>query len=298
MTVLVWVRNSLLQRPGLAPRSSPAAAQPSQGRPGKQISDMMMLRSALLSAVLTTAAAATRWHELAGYSFEAYEREFGRTYSDSERDERRTIVEQNLRDARLHNADPGQTWKRGVNHFTDRTESELAAMKGLDRQLLFRPPGNESGAQPVPTNLLDGSIRLADLPTSVDWREHGVVTPVKNQGGCGSCWTFASTETIESHYAINHPGMLEELSEQFILDCTPNPHECGGTGGCAGGTAELAYGRLSELDGIPSEWTYPYISGTGNAGKCHGLPLPAQHPHTGIVMNAANVRSPATNTSR
>eukprot|EP01043_Picozoa_sp_COSAG02_P005877 COSAG02_NODE_162_length_32474_cov_13.222511_13_plen_384_part_00 len=251
----------------------------------------MMLRGVLFSAVLAGVATATttRWHELESYSFEDYEREFDRHYeSEAERDQRRQIVEQNLRDARLHNADPGQTWKRGVNHFTDRTENELAVMKGLDRELLFRP-GTESAAHPVPQHLLDDSIRMGDLPTSVDWREKGVVTPVKNQGGCGSCWTFASTETLESHYAIKHQGMLEELSEQFVLDCTPNPHECGGTGGCAGGTAELAYGRLSELSGIPSEWTYPYISGTGKAGQCHGLPLPPQRPHTGVVMNAANV---------
>lgn len=56
-----------------------------------------------------------------------------------------------------------------------------------------------------------------------------------------------------------HRGFLEELSEQFILDCTPNPKSCGGTGGCMGGTGELAYNRLKELNGIPSEWTYPYI---------------------------------------
>eukprot|EP01047_Picozoa_sp_COSAG01_P047950 COSAG01_NODE_4628_length_4864_cov_36.015530_2_plen_230_part_00 len=62
-----------------------------------------------------------------------------------------------------------------------------------------------------------------------------------------------------------------------------------GTGGCAGGTAELAYGRLADLTGIPSEWTYPYTSGTGQAGTCHGLPLPYQRPHTGMVMGAANV---------
>ena len=62
------------------------------------------------------------------------------------------------------------------------------------------------------------------LPESLDWRDQNVVTPVKNQGECGSCWTFASTETLESHWAIAHGShMLKELSEQFVLDCTPNP---------------------------------------------------------------------------
>lgn len=169
-------------------------------------------------------------------------------------------------------------------------------MKGLDKRMLF----DRDTADPVP-------VPTTPHPTELDWRAKGVVTPVKNQGECGSCWTFASTETIvtflilrapatatvtnylqtscylfflsaqESHAAIA-TGRLEELSEQFILDCTPNPKQCGGTGGCAGGTAELAYARLKTLGGIPSEWTYPYTSGTGVAGRCHGLPLVPQHP--------------------
>jgi cathepsin L len=99
-----------------------------------------------------------------------------------------------------------------------------------------------------------------------------------------------SAETIESHWYLK-TGELQELSEQFILDCTPNPHACGGTGGCSGGTAALAYARLKALGGIPSEWTYPYMSILGKNGTCHGLPLPAaiESPHSGKVGKAANV---------
>lgn len=56
-----------------------------------------------------------------------------------------------------------------------------------------------------------------------------------------------------------------------------------------GGTADLAYTRLAQLGGLPSEWSYPYTSGTGVAGKCHGLPLAPEQPHTGAVLAAANV---------
>ena len=84
---------------------------------------------------------------------------------------------------------------------------------------------------------------------------------------------------MESHWAIK-TGMLMELSEQFILDCTPNPEECGGTGGCGGGTAELAYAKLAELGAIPTEWEYPYVSILGNASTCHGLPLAVESPHS------------------
>ena len=81
----------------------------------------------------------------------------------------------------------------------------------------------------------------------------------------------------------------QELSEQFILDCTPNPNSCGGHGGCQGGTAALAYDRLKAIGGMPSEWTYPYISGTGNASTCHGLPLPPASPHHGGPMASATI---------
>ena len=110
-----------------------------------------------------------------------------------------------------------------------------------------------------------------------------------NLFGTGSCWAFASTETLESTWALK-TGILQELSEQFVLDCTPNPHSCGGTGGCGGGTAALVYNQLQKYGGIPSEWTYPYISGSaGAAGKCHGLPLKPLTPHSGEPMQSANV---------
>merc|ERR1712151_482293 len=67
-------------------------------------------------------------------------------------------------------------------------------------------------------------------PISVDWRTRNKVTPVKNQGGCGSCWAFAATETMESHYAIAS-GKLLTLAPQAYVNCVKNPHECGGTGG-------------------------------------------------------------------
>jgi cathepsin L len=105
------------------------------------------------------------------------------------------------------------------------------------------------------------------LPSSWDWRDHGVVSSVKDQGQCGSCWTFAAAETVESHMAIK-TGRLTDLSEQQILDCTPNPQHCGGTGGCQGGIAELAYAQIMVNGGLSSEWTYPYISYSGQNYNC------------------------------
>jgi len=102
----------------------------------------------------------------------------------------------------------------------------------------------------------------------MDWRtKPGVLTAVKNQGMCGSCWTFAAVETIESHYALA-TGYLQDLSEQQIASCAANPKHCGGTGGCEGGTAQIAFQHVIESGGLSSEWTYPYLSYKGDDKQC------------------------------
>jgi len=68
---------------------------------------------------------------------------------------------------------------------------------------------------------------IAALPDHVDWRTKGVVSPVKDQGHCGSCWAFSSVAAIESHAAINS-GSLKTLSTQQLVSCMANPYECGG----------------------------------------------------------------------
>jgi cathepsin L len=238
-----------------------------------------------VTALLSTAGARTLWSQLGAYSFEQYVAEFEKDYSPAEKVTREKIFDERLAVIRAHNDDAVQTWKRGVNPLTDRTAAELAELKGLDKAMLHSGKAGLSAQQPRAME------SIKDLPASIDWRSHNgasAVTPVKNQGACGSCWSFASAETLESHWFLK-TGQMQELSEQFILDCTPNPGHCGGDGGCAGGTAKLAYDRLAVLGGCPGEYTYPYVSGTGVAGTCHGLPLPPPAPHSGKPMKAANV---------
>jgi len=209
-----------------------------------------------------------RWHELEDYSFEEYSRDFNRVYDRSEGSLRRVIFEARLAEIKEHNSNPHHTWKKGVNHFTDQTDQELSSLRGYDKHLGFSQKSKRV-AQPSSLEHL-ASISLGDLPTHVDWREKGVVTPVKDQGRCGSCWTFGAAQGLESHYAIKQ-GLLVELSEQMILDCVPNPQGCGGTGGCSGGTVELVYDTLINKGwkGLPSEWTYPYRSHFGQPFSCN-----------------------------
>merc|ERR1711912_159093 len=99
-------------------------------------------------------------------------------------------------------------------------------------------------------------LKTGANPDSIDWRKKGAVTKVKNQGGCGSCWAFSATESVESHYQIAS-GNLVELAPQTYVNCVKNPQDCGGTGGCEGATMELAF-NLTITDGIASEKDLPY----------------------------------------
>lgn len=108
---------------------------------------------------------------------------------------------------------------------------------------------------------------IKDLPESVDWRDKGAITPVKNQGQCGSCWAFATTEMIESYAAIAS-GELPVLSSQQVTSCTPNTMSCGGTGGCMGSIPQLGYTYI-QLFGHSTEEDYPYTSGSSSqTGSC------------------------------
>ena len=110
------------------------------------------------------------------------------------------------------------------------------------------------------------------LPDAWDWRDHGVVSAAKDQGRCGSCWAFASAEAMESHWALAS-GHLEDLSIQQILDCTPNPQHCGGTGGCHGSIPQLAFAQIDEQGGLAGEWSYGYTSYSGkDAPECAFAP--------------------------
>ena len=97
---------------------------------------------------------------------------------------------------------------------------------------------------------------LAGGAASQDWRAHGAVTPVKNEGECDASWAFAVTGLVEGDNAIR-AGTLRNLSEQELLDCTGSPS------GCGGGSPIDALRTLIAKGGLPSESSYPYTARTG-----------------------------------
>lgn len=98
---------------------------------------------------------------------------------------------------------------------------------------------------------------LTTLPDSVDWRLRGMVSPIKNQGRCGSCWAFAAAGALESAWAIRKKR-LADISTQQMVDCDKISH------GCNGGRMDLAYSYLID-NGVVLEENYPY---QGVDGAC------------------------------
>merc|ERR1712113_1284410 len=146
---------------------------------------------------------------------------------------------------------PAKTFFMTVNEFADWTNSEFRS-----KRMGGRPDVKEFVGEFEATS-------TEGLPDAGDWREKdGVMTPVKNQGGCGSCWAFSAVETLESHLAIATGQASPKLSPQQIVSCSPNPQHCGGTGGCDGSTQPLAF-AYTKTAGITTESNYPYAGRTG-----------------------------------
>mmetsp|Transcript_94934 Transcript_94934/g.274533 ORF Transcript_94934/g.274533 Transcript_94934/m.274533 type:complete len:445 (+) Transcript_94934:70-1404(+) len=190
-------------------------------------------------------------------SFDEHLEEHGLSYSGGDYAERKALFEKTVEAVKKQNSKQGALWKAAVNKFAALTEQEMQAhygyMKTTERKRTF-------GKRQPP--------RKASV-TDFDWRKErpDAVSPVKSQGSCGSCWAFAATETMETVIALEH-GTLFDLSPQQLASCMPNPEKCGGSGGCQGATAQLAYDYTAK-HGITTIWKWPYLSGQhGENGEC------------------------------
>ena len=109
--------------------------------------------------------------------------------------------------------------------------------------------------------------KVESLATSINWVEKGAVTPVKNQGQCGSCWSFSTTGALEGAYYVAH-GELKSFSEQQLVSCD-NRKNGGRDMGCNGGLMDNAFNWIEKNGGLCLEDDYPYTSGTTkSAGTC------------------------------
>jgi len=137
----------------------------------------------------------------------------------------------------------------GVTKFSDLTPEEFKAT-----YLTYRPSNR---TRDIKDPVIEGPIA-----NDIDWVSKGAVTPVKDQGRCGSCWAFSATAAIESYAKLSGKYGLEVLSAQQINSCDKRD------GGCNGGNTETAYEYVKGAGGIETERDYPYTSGGGSTGSC------------------------------
>ncbi|XP_071040049.1 cathepsin L-like peptidase [Parasteatoda tepidariorum] len=184
--------------------------------------------------------------------WETFKKTFGKVYHDGEELTRRSIWEKNIVEVEYHNhlADMGfYTYRKGINKYSDLSSNEIAEfLKGLKSADLQ----SSSGSNWVePFNVY--------IPDKVDWRAQGLVTPVKDQEFCASCWAFSATGSLEGQHK-KRTGKLISLSEQNLIDCSWKY----GNLGCYGGRVEWALKYIQDNLGIDTEDSYPY-SGKNNS---------------------------------
>jgi C1A family cysteine protease len=155
-----------------------------------------------------------------------------------------------------HNAKKDETYTLGHNQFSHMSFDEFKAYVrlGLD---------TKSEETEEADNVLEAPQNLTALPASVDWSTKGAVTGVKDQGNCGSCWSFSATGALEGAYKIKY-GTLVSFSEQNLVSCDTIDSACNG------GLMDNAFSWTKSNGGLCTESGYPYTSGTtGQKGTCY-----------------------------
>ncbi|XP_040325151.1 procathepsin L isoform X3 [Herpailurus yagouaroundi] len=198
----------------------------------------------LAGLCLGVASAAPQLYQSLDARWSQWKATHGKLYGMNDEVWRRAVWERNMKMIEQHNREHSQgkhTFTMAMNAFGDMTNEEFGqVMNGLKIQKrkkwkVFQAPF------------------FVEIPSSVDWREKGYVTPVKDQGYCLCCWAFSATGALEGQM-FRKTGQLVSLSEQNLVDCSrPQGNE-----GYSGGLIDDAFQYVKDNGGLDSEESYPY----------------------------------------
>jgi len=204
----------------------------------------------VLAAVSAEDSDLKKWHQ--------FKLKFDKVYPPSAETERFAIFKENLKLIDMRNA--GLKHKvHGLTKFMDLSVQEFKSTILMNTTRLNFRDYSRGKVHQFNVHNYNASVKF---PASFDWGDKGMLTPVKNQGQCGSCWDFSATETYESVCAISTSDGLQGFSEQQTVDCDTS----GSDEGCNGGLPEGAYAYLISNGGIETEGDYPY---TAEDGTCN-----------------------------
>ena len=175
------------------------------------------------------------------YNYNDYISKYNKTFTYDNLE----IYDKNVKYINTHNDNNNNSYKLEINKFTDTDNYESIFFKTRKREniIIFE----------------DNFI----VPFSKDWRKYNAVTNVKNQGNCGSCWSFSTTGSIEGIVSIK-TGKLFNVSEQQLIDCSSDY----GNHGCYGGLMDNGFKYVINNGGLCSEKDYPYIAEEGDCQEC------------------------------
>ncbi|XP_040908699.1 procathepsin L-like isoform X2 [Toxotes jaculatrix] len=208
--------------------------------------------------------------------------------NQTEIDFRRAVWQKNMDLVLRHNQEASagkHSFALGLNHLADMTAEEInEKLNGLKVE--------------ETVNIKNDTLKYVSglsIPQSVDWRKSGLVSPIRNQGLCGSCWAFSSLGALEGQMK-KRTGVLIPLSPQNLVDCSTMD----GNHGCRGGYISKAFSYVIRNRGVDSESSYPYehqngkcrYSFKGKAGYCssfHILPRGDERALQAIVASVGPV---------
>lgn len=235
---------------------------------------LKLLLAAVLVVVVAAAPQSLKWYPLQGAEqmeqkpafvtnvkvdaqWNDFKDKHNKNYETADEElKRMAIFYGHLEKIKAHNALHAQgkkSYTLGINKYADLEHHEFVAM--MNGLKMRAGDALSSGATYM------SPLAPVTLPKEVDWRTKGYVTAVKDQGGCGSCWAFSTTGSLEGQH-FRKSGKLVSLSEQNLVDCSKK----WGNHGCHGGLMDNAFQYIEDNDGLDTENGYPYI---GKDRPCH-----------------------------